>query len=261
MAVQEAEMSLISSLSKSLRWAFVPLAIIAVSIALQHGLSNQALDLVHTRARQALFDILHPLRTDGYDAATDGGGIMGSKSINQSSFDIKPWHSRIVEYGDLVKVATIQEGRLEVVQHPDLGSKPALVKRAALPAYIDSISRETHFYHILDGLGVTPLFLGHIMDDGRITGFLAEFVEQNEEDGKRHGRDGGTEACLAVLRRMHARGIAHMDAHGGNCLVREDGSAAIVDFELAEETSSVAEYERDLWIMRHSRFVEVQKTT
>lgn len=255
-------MSLTSSLFKSLRWAFVPLAIIAVSIALQHGLSYQALDLVHTRARQALFDILHPLRTDGDNAATEGGGgIIGSKGINQSSFDIRPWHPRIVEYGDLVKVATIQEGRLEVVQHPDLGSEPALVKRAALPAYIDSISRETHFYRLLDGLGVTPLFLGHVTDGGRVTGFLAEYVQQQEDDGKRHGREDGTEACLAALRRMHARGIAHMDAHGGNCLVREDGSAAIVDFELAAETSSGAEFERDLWVMRHSRFVEEQMTT
>lgn len=254
-------MSLTSSLSKSLRWAFVPLAIIAVSIALQHGLSLQSLDFVHTRARQALLDILHQLRTDGDDAATDGGGILGSKSINQSSFDVRPWHPRILEYRDLVKVATIQEGRLEVVQHPDLGSEPALVKRAALPAYIDSVSRETHFYRLLDGLGVTPLFLGHVAERGRITGFLAEYVQQQEDDGKRHGRDGGTEACLAALRRMHARGIAHMDAHGGNCLVREDGSAAIVDFELAEETASVVEYERDLWVMRHSRFVEEQTNT
>lgn len=254
-------MSLTRSLSKSLRWAFVPLAVIAVSIALQHGLSNQALELVPTGARQALFDILHPSRTDRNNAATDGGGIIGSKGINQSSFDIKPWHPRTVEYGDLVRVATIQEGRLEVVQHPDLGSEPLLVKRAALPAYIDSISRETHFYRLLDGLGVTPLFLGHVTDGGRITGFLAEYVQQQQEDGKRHSRDVGTEACLAALRRMHARGIAHMDAHGGNCLVREDGSAAVVDFELAEETSSVAEYERDLWVMRHSRFVEEQTTT
>lgn len=254
-------MSLTSSLSKSLRWAFVPLAIIAVSIALQHGISIQGLDFVHTRARQALFDILHPSRTDGDDAATDSGGIIGSKGINQSSFDIKPWHPRIIEYGNLVKVVTIQEGRLEVVQHPDLGTKGVLVKRAALPEYIDSISREAHFYRLLDGLGVTPLFLGHVTDGDRITGFLAEFVQHQEDDGKRHDRDGGTEACLAALRRMHARGIAHMDAHGGNCLVREDGSAAIVDFELAEETSSVAEYERDLWVMRHSRFVEEQTKT
>lgn len=256
-----AEMSLTRSLFKSLRWALVPLALTAVSIALQHGLFIQALDYVHKRARQTILDILHPGRNDRDDAATGHGSIIGFQGINQSTFDVTPWHSRMIEYSALVKVMTIQEGRLEVVRHPDLGTEPVLVKRAALPEYIDSISRETAFYRLLDGLGVTPLFLGHVTDAGRITGFLAEYVQPQEEDEKRHGREDGTEACLAALRRMHARGTAHMDAHGGNCLVRGDGSAVLVDFELAEETSSGEEFERDLWVMRHSRYVEEQTAT
>lgn len=207
-------------------------------------------------ASQPLFDVLYAARDDWNDAAADGSGIVRSQGVNQSSSDITPWHPRTIEYGDLVRVAVIQDGRLEVVQHPDLGTNPVLVKRAALPEYINSISRETEFYRLLDGLGVTPTFLGHVQEAGRITGFLAEYVEQ--QDGEQHGRDGGTEACLAALRRMHARGIAHRDAHGGNCLVRGDGSAALVDFELAEENSSGAEFERDLWVMRHSRHVEEQ---
>lgn len=255
-------MSLTRSLSKSLRWALVPLALAAVSIALQHGVLIQALDYVHTRARQTMLDILYPARNDRDHAATSHGSVIRPQGVNQSSFDVTPWHPRTIEYSDLVKVATIQEGRLEVVQHPDLGTEPVLVKRAALPEYIDSISRETAFYRLLDGLGVTPLFLGHVTEAGRITGFLSEYVvQQQEEDENRHGRDGGTEACLSALRRMHARGIAHMDAHGGNCLVRGDGSAALVDFELAEETSSGEEFERDLWVMRHSRYVEEETAT
>lgn len=234
------------------------MALTAVAIALQYGFPAQALDFVHTRASQTLFDILHPARGDWNDVATDGSGIVKPQGLNQSTFDIIPWHPRTIEYGDLVKVATIQEGRLEVVQHPDLGAKPALVKRAALPEYINSISRETDLYRLLDGLGVTPTFLGHVKETGRITGFLTEYVEQQQQDGEQHGGNGGTEACLAALRRMHARGIAHRDAHGGNCLVRGDGSAAVVDFELAEENSSGAEFERDLWVMRHSRHVEEQ---
>lgn len=254
-------MSLTRSLAKSLRWALVPLALTAVSIALQYGILTQALDYVYARTRQTILDILHRARNDRDDAATGHGSIIGSYGANQSSFEVTPWHPRTIEYSELVKVMTIQEGRLEVVQHPDLGTEPVLVKRAALPEYIDSISRETAFYHVLDGLGVTPLFLGHVTDAGRITGFLSEYVQQQQEDEKRIGREDGTEACLAAPRRMHARGIAHMDAHGGNCLVRGDGSAALVDFELAEETSSGKEFERDLWVMRHSRYVEEQTAT
>lgn len=235
----------------------MPLALTAVSIALQHGILVQPLDF--TRAREILFDILHPATSDRDDAVTGYGSTIRSQGANQSSFYITPWHPRTIEYSDLIKVAAIQEGRLEVVQHPDLGTEPVLVKRAALPEYIDSISRETAFYRLLDGLGVTPLFLGHVAEAGRITGLLSEYVQQQEvEDEKRRGRESGTEACLAALRRMHARGVAHRDAHGGNCLVRWDGSAALVDFELAEETSSGAEFERDLWVMRHSRYVEEQ---
>lgn len=234
----------------------MPLALIAVSIAIQHGISAQALEFVPTREGQALFDILPTQRKGRNDAITNFGGIFGAQGINQSKFDITPWHSRTIEYGDLVRVAIIQEGRLEVVRHPDLGAKPALMKRAALPEYTESISRETAFYRLLDGLIVTPTFLGHVKEGGRITGFLAEYVDQEQEAGERSDWDSGTEACLSALRRMHARGIAHMDAHGGNCLVRRDGSAALVDFELAEETSSVAEFERDLWVLRHSRLVE-----
>ncbi|KAG6363885.1 hypothetical protein INS49_008988 [Diaporthe citri] len=206
-----------------------------------------------------MFDILHQSTNDRDDAATGHGSIIGRHDANQSSFDVTPWHPRTIEYSDLIKVATIQEGRLEVVQHPDLATAPVLVKRAALPEYTNSIARETAFYRLLDGLGVTPLFLGHVTEAGRITGFLSEYVQQQrqeEEDEKGHDREGGTEACLAALRQMHARGIAHRDAHGGNCLVRRDGSAALVDFELAEETSSGEEFERDLWVMRHSRVVE-----
>lgn len=250
-------MSLTRSLSIPLRWVLVPLVLTAVSIALQRGILIQALDYVRMGTRQTIFDVLHPARNDRHDAATAHSSIIGVQGVNHSSFEVTPWHPRTIEYSDLVKVATIQDGRLEVVQHPDLGTEPVLVKRAALPEYIDSISRETAFYRLLDGLGVTPMFLGHVTDAGRITGFLSEYVQQQrEEDEKRHGREGGTEACLCALRRMHARGIAHMDAHGGNCLVRGDGSAALVDFELAEETSSGEEFERDLWVMKHSRNVE-----
>lgn len=252
-------MSTTRSLFKTLLWAVIPLALTAVSIALQHGMPAQALEFVRTRASRALFDVLHPPRGDRNDAATDGNEIV--RGVNQSTFDIIPWHSRTIEYGDLDNVAIIQEGRLEVVQHPDLGTKPVLVKRAALPEYINSISRETEFYRLLDGLGVTPTFLGHVQEAGRITGFLAEYVEQQQQHSQgvdQQSRDSGTEACLSALRRMHARGIAHRDAHGGNCLVRGDGSAALVDFELAQEDSSGVEFERDLWVMRHSRDVEQQ---
>lgn len=252
-----AEMPLIQSLLKFSRWASVSFAVIAVSIAIQHGIPARALDFVHSWARHTLFDMPFPVSNDRDDTATRSGGTIELQNFNNSNVDIIPWHTRMVEYSDLVKVATIQEGRLEVVRHPDLGAEPVLVKKAAVPSYVESIARETAFYRLLDGLGVTPLFLGHVAEGGRVTGFVAEYVQQQQQQ-QQHGGDhgGGTEACLSALRRMHARGVAHRDAHGGNCLVRGDGSAALVDFELAEETSEGADFERDLWVMKHSRYAE-----
>lgn len=249
-------MSLIRSLSKSLRWASV---LTIGFFALQHDILVEAMDFVHSRTMKSLYNIPHPPRLNwSLAAAIDHGSIIGSQSANHSSYDITPWHHRTVEYSELTKVATIQEGRLEVVNLPALGNKPVLVKRTTLPDYIESISRETEFYRLLDGLGVTPLFLGHVTEAGFITGFLAEYVEQQQQtrEERLYLRASGTEACLSALRRMHGRGVAHGDAHCGNCLVRGDGSAVLVDFELAEENSSGEEFERDLWVMKHSRDAE-----
>lgn len=252
-------MLLITSLSQSPRWI---LAITIGSVALQPDVSVQAMDFVHSRTIKSLYDIPHPPGLHWNDAAAiDYGGITGLQSANESNSAITPWHPRTVEYSELTKVATIQEGRLEVVHHPALGTKPVLVKRTTVPEYIESISRETEFYRLLDGLDVTPLFLGHVTEAGVITGFLAEYIEQQEQreqsrEERLRLRASGTEACLSALRRMHGRRVAHGDAHGGNCLVRGDGSAVLVDFELAEDNSSGEEFERDLWVMKHSRDAE-----
>lgn len=249
-------MLLITSLSQSPRWI---LALTIGSVALQPDVSVQAMDFVHSRTIKSLYDIPHPPRLHWNDAAAiDYGGITGLQSANESNSAITPWHPRTVEYSELTKVATIQDGRLEVVHHPALGTKPVLVKRTTVPEYIESISRETEFYRLLDGLDVTPLFLGHVMEAGVITGFLAEYVEQQQQtrEERLRLRASGTEACLSALRRMHGRGVAHGDAHGGNCLVRGDGSAVLVDFELAQENSPGEEFERDLWVMKHSRDAE-----
>lgn len=153
------------------------------------------------------------------------------------------WHSRTIDYSDLFNVKPIQPGRLEVVQHPDFGTTPILIKIGD--------AHEATMYQILYGLGVTPLFLAHLTEGSCTIGFVTEYVQMEEKPVL---PDGVTrkEACLAALRRMHANGIAHGDAHGENCLLRNDGNAALIDFELSIETSSQAEFDRDLWIMSHT---------
>lgn len=252
------------------RWASTPLALATLSIILHHGISVPAMNLIPSQTIQPLYDTTPPSTLTGwndaaaafkYDSMTTGS--PSQSLMNQSSFSITPWHRCTIEYSDLTKIAIIQQGRLEIVHHPALGTQPVLVKRAVLPEYIGSIARETEFYRLLDGLGVTPLFLGHVAEAGVVTGFVAEYVDQPqeemqhmEEDERSRSWSRGTEACLSALRRMHEKGIAHGDAHRGNCLVRGDGSAVIVDFELAEQDAPPEEIERDLWVMKHSRDLE-----
>lgn len=154
------------------------------------------------------------------------------------------WHPERIANVDLIPLRSIQPGRLEVVRHPHLGPSPVLAKLA-------EDAHEAAMYRLLYDLDVTPRFLGHVTAmDGRIIGFVSEYVEPSTKPAGPEMRR--QKACLAALRRMHARGIAHGDAHGGNCLLRADGTAALIDFELSRATWSRAEFDRDLWIMSHT---------
>ncbi len=153
------------------------------------------------------------------------------------------WHPRKIEYVELVKVRTLQPDRLQVVSHPDFDA-PVLAKIASFPWDIPPLEREAMMYRLLYSSGIVPEFLGHVTEDGRIIGFMTEFIHETPSIRIKNLR-----SCQDALRRLHQRGIAHGDAHGDNCLIRNDGSAVLIDFELSIVTSSEAEFNRDLEIM------------
>lgn len=191
---------------------------------------------------------------------------------NESSSSSAWWHPRRIPLDALISVEILQPDRLHVVvlvnAVADADSVPEMgPPRRALAKFFGSttaLAREEAVYRALDGLDVTPRFWGHVVTpstpstDGSssIIGFLTEYVAPPPaERGVRGAGVGGrrAEACLGALRAMHGRRIAHGDAHGGNCLVREDGSAVLIDFELALlENGAQEEFERDLWIMAHT---------
>ncbi|CAK7216024.1 hypothetical protein SBRCBS47491_002690 [Sporothrix bragantina] len=118
-----------------------------------------------------------------------------------------------------------------------------------LPSDRQSMAHEVAMYQHLDGTGITPDFLGHIIDEaGLAIGFLLEYIVSENEANQ--GRRQRMQACMTVLQRLHNdHGIAHGDTHDGNCLVRKDGSAVLIDFELAEKNAPEAELARDKSIM------------
>lgn len=202
-------------------------------------------------------------------------GDFGPTTGPTGSMSTDGWHPRRVGLGQLVPVRSIQPHRLEivvVVPDNDFAEQfggtttpppvPVLAKLAASPGDLAALAREATMYRRLYDVGVTPRFLGHVTDEaqgGRIVGFLTEYIPpppppSSSSSRGSNKRGSKAEACLAALRRAHARGIAHGDAHGGNCLARGDGSgsAVLIDFELALETGAQAEFDRDLWIMAHT---------
>ena len=153
------------------------------------------------------------------------------------------WHHRKIDYLEFVKIEALQQDRLQVVTHPDFDA-PVLIKVASFPWEQLSLERESTVYGLLHGSGATPEFLGHVTEGGRVIGFITEYITEAPSVRGRNMR-----GCLAALRSLHQRGIAHGDAHDGNCLIRKDGSAVLIDFELSVETWSHVEFERDLDII------------
>lgn len=175
-----------------------------------------------------------------------GWRIQNQTQMNGHSrweLDDNGWHPRRIDVSEFLEIESIQPGRLELVKHPDFGNTPVLLKIAD--------AHEAMIYRLLYDLAITPLFLAHITQDDKMVGFVTEFIER-EEATPTPSPPSRRETCLAALRRMHTRGVAHQDAHGENCLLRSDGSAALIDFELSTETSSRADFDRDLWIMYHT---------
>lgn len=73
--------------------------------------------------------------------------------------------------------------------------------------------------------------------DGVSVAVAAQQVRATRDRSKLHGL-----VCtvLEAYARIHTKGVLHADIHPGNCLVRDDGTAVIVDFgsaRLASETS------------------------
>jgi serine/threonine protein kinase len=162
-------------------------------------------------------------------AWTRSTGILGSD-----------WHPRKIDYFEFTSIETLQQDRMQVVTHPDFDG-PVLIKIASFPWEIPSMEREATIYRRLHGSGVTPEFLGYVTEGHRAIGFIAEYIPETLST-----RDGKMRSCIASLHSLHQRGFAHQDAHDGNCLVRGNGSAVLIDFELSVETNQDTDFEEDL---------------
>jgi RIO-like serine/threonine protein kinase len=87
---------------------------------------------------------------------------------------------------------------------------------------------EVDVYKMLQDSDIAPRLLGHVTEGDRVIGFLAEYISYARKPLR-----SDTQACLAVLKKLQKKGITHGDTHSGNLLMRPDGSAMLIDFELS----------------------------
>ena len=173
------------------------------------------------------------------EAASAGTTIYRHPNVVQG------WHPRKIRHGELCLVKALQRGRVYIASHPDFAS-PILLKLALDGDDKPGMDHEVAVYQAVDGQGIAPAFYGHVLDSsGQSVGFITEYVRPAAAASQRDYR-----GCLQALHSLHQHGIAHGDAHTGNCLPRPGGAAVLIDFELVAFLAAPAEHRRDLDVMQ-----------
>ncbi|OAF60113.1 hypothetical protein VC83_03027 [Pseudogymnoascus destructans] len=119
------------------------------------------------------------------------------------------WHLKMINFLDLERTKLLsslaQECKWKQATTGDEAGdqKPMIAKMARFPWEIQYIEAETRIYQLLQPLGITPTFLGHIHEAGRVIGFLLEKVEG------RSANIGDLEICKAALQHLQDQRILH----------------------------------------------------
>lgn len=103
----------------------------------------------------------------------------------------------------------------------------ALAKIVRFEFELPWVGTEPAVYQAIDGHCIGPTFLGHLVEHGRVMGFLLQRVEG------RHGDFSDLDACQAIVERLHSLGIVHGDFNRHNFLV-SPSDVTLIDFEAGE---------------------------
>lgn len=177
------------------------------------------------------------------------GGDLRTSISNRTLSGVKcQWHHTLVDCLELEKTQSLTAMTFEAVSRstpPIIFPSPATIiaKIARFEWEIPRIERETRAYQLLEGSGLTPRFLGHIHEHGRIMGFLLEKIEGRPASIQDLG------VCETALEKLHELGFLHGDANRYNFLVTERG-VKLLDFERLQENASPASTHAELESVR-----------
>ncbi|KAI1756815.1 hypothetical protein F4782DRAFT_484242 [Xylaria castorea] len=166
---------------------------------------------------------------------TTKSDLLGVKNI---------WQHTQIDHLELKKLDRIRQN-IHLVTHP-LFKSPVIAKFTEFPWQTPYFEAETTAYEWVDGQGVGPKFLGHIIEAGRCIGFIVENV-----DGARTAEPADLSVCQSVLAKLHSLGIIHGDINKHNFLVR-DGKAVLIDFESARRCREKKEFKSEFQGLEHS---------
>lgn len=158
------------------------------------------------------------------------------------------WHHTLVDCLELEKTKQLTAMAFEAVVHsllPTTLPSPATIiaKIARFEWELPRVEQETRAYQLLEGSGLTPRFLGHVHENGRIMGFLLEKIEGRPASFQDLG------ICEAALGKLHELGLIHGDVNRYNFLVTEEG-VKLLDFECLLQDASPESMRKELETVR-----------
>lgn len=141
------------------------------------------------------------------------------------------WDSKMIGFLDLERTAQLSllaqecKWKQAAVGDEAVDQKTMVAKMARFPWEIQYIEAETRIYKLLQPLHITPTFLGHIHEAGRVIGVLLEKVEG------RPANIGDLKICRAALQRLHDLKILHGDCNRYNFIIGADDEVTLIDFD------------------------------
>jgi len=148
------------------------------------------------------------------------------------------WHATCIDHLELRKLERFRQN-IHIVSYP-LFDRPVVAKFTEFPWQTPYLEAETAAYQWIEGSDIAPRFLGHLTEEGRVIGFVLEYIG--------NARTAGPEdlaACQSVLKKLHSLGIRHGDINKHNFLVQHGGKVVLLDFEAAKKDASIDELEAE----------------
>jgi predicted Ser/Thr protein kinase len=136
------------------------------------------------------------------------------------------WHPSQIDHLELEMGQKLRSNVYETTS-PRFNST-IIAKFARFSWEIPSLDSETAAYEWINGHQIGPEFLGHLIEEGRVIGFLMERVLDC-----RHAMPEDLPLCQHALTKLHRLGIKHGDINKHNFLIR-NGEAVLIDFDYAE---------------------------